>query len=225
MRGGGTYVRPFRERVQRLSLELMQFDVQIRDLRRTVRCGWTPASAGQDRQHTDEGIERAAGEFLSARRTSCAPPARPSRPACAARSESLSIEDIYRDRQRLVDEVRALVAPTSERMGLTILSSILLSGDKQGYIEALGRPRGPGRRDAIRGEGGGGARPRPPAAPTSPSSRSRRDYEIEKSHFRSEGMRVGRGGPLLRAAEGDLEPAGPRRAARRGDHRARRRSS
>src|SRR2546428_9519907 len=28
VRGGGTYVRPFREKVQRLSLELMQFDVR-----------------------------------------------------------------------------------------------------------------------------------------------------------------------------------------------------
>ena len=31
VRGGGTYVRPFRERVQRLSLELMQFDVKTPD--------------------------------------------------------------------------------------------------------------------------------------------------------------------------------------------------
>src|SRR5919106_6863819 len=28
VRGGGTFVRPFREKVQRLSLELMQFDVR-----------------------------------------------------------------------------------------------------------------------------------------------------------------------------------------------------
>src|SRR5213083_570349 len=28
VRGGGTYVRPFSEKVQRLSLELMQFDVR-----------------------------------------------------------------------------------------------------------------------------------------------------------------------------------------------------
>src|SRR5215208_5107094 len=28
VRGGGTYVRPFREKVQRMSLELMQFDVR-----------------------------------------------------------------------------------------------------------------------------------------------------------------------------------------------------
>ena len=28
VRGGGTYVRPFREKVSRLSLELMQFDVR-----------------------------------------------------------------------------------------------------------------------------------------------------------------------------------------------------
>src|SRR5438034_9438927 len=31
IRGGGTYVAPFREKVQRLSLELLQFDVRTSD--------------------------------------------------------------------------------------------------------------------------------------------------------------------------------------------------
>ena len=110
----------------------------------------------------------------------------------------LSIEDIYRDRQRLVDQVRALVAPDLERMGLTILSSIRNVGDKQGYIEALGRPRtAQVKRDAIRGEAE--AEQEAKAARYDADlaiERSRRDYEIEKSHFRSEGMRA--------SAEADL---------------------
>src|ERR687888_1670077 len=66
VRGGGTYVRPFREKVQRLSLELLQFD---------VRTGETYSMHGVPVQvdgvcmvkvdPSDEGIELAAQEFLS----------------------------------------------------------------------------------------------------------------------------------------------------------------
>ena len=31
VRGGGTFVRPFREKVQRMSLELLQFDVRTQE--------------------------------------------------------------------------------------------------------------------------------------------------------------------------------------------------
>src|SRR5437667_4238851 len=66
VRGGGTYVRPFREKVQRLSLELMQFD---------VRSAETYSMHGVQVQvdgvcmvkidSSDEGIARASEQFLS----------------------------------------------------------------------------------------------------------------------------------------------------------------
>src|ERR671934_1392174 len=66
VRGGGTFVWPFREQVQRLSLELMQFD---------VRTGETYSSHGVPMQvdgvcmvkvdPSDRGIDLAAQEFLS----------------------------------------------------------------------------------------------------------------------------------------------------------------
>src|ERR687891_1563153 len=66
VRGGGTYVRPFREKVQRLSLELMQFD---------VRTAETYTMHGVSVQvdgvcmvkidPSDIGIQLAAEEFLS----------------------------------------------------------------------------------------------------------------------------------------------------------------
>src|SRR5205814_5819949 len=66
VRRGGTYVRPFREKVQRLSLELMQFD---------VRTAETYTMHGVSVQvdgvcmvkvdSTDSGIQQASEQFLS----------------------------------------------------------------------------------------------------------------------------------------------------------------
>src|SRR5919198_809907 len=108
VRGGGTFVWPFREKVQRLSLELMQFDVRTQET------------------YTTHGAP-VGGQ---------------------------SIEDIYRERQRLVAAVRDLAEPALERMGLDIVSLTVRNiADKQGYLEALGRPRtAQVKRDAIRGE-------------------------------------------------------------------------
>src|SRR3954453_19981180 len=120
VRGGGTYVRPFREKVQRLSLELMQFD---------VRSAETYTMHGVSVQvdgvcmvkidGSDQGIGRAAEQFLSRGREDIV---RTAMQAVEGHMRtaigSLSIEDIYRERQRLVAAVRALAEPDLHRMGL-----------------------------------------------------------------------------------------------------------
>jgi flotillin len=201
VRGGGTYVRPFRERVQRLSLELMQFD---------VRSAETYTMHGVSVQvdgvcmvkvrSTDEGIEHAAEQFLSRGREDIVRTAMQAveghlRGAIGA----LSIEDIYRERQRLVAAVRTLAGPDIEKMGLEIVSLTIRNvSDKQGYLEALGRPRtAQVKRDAIRGEAEAereakAARYEADLAIES----SRRDYEIRRAGFKAEGRRA--------AAEADL---------------------
>src|SRR6059036_2165456 len=108
VRGGGTYVRPFREKVQRLSLELMQFD---------VRTGETYSMHGVPLQvdgvcmvkvdPSDEGIQLAAEEFLSRGRDDIARTAQQAveghlRAAVGAHS----IEDVYRDRAALVAKTK-----------------------------------------------------------------------------------------------------------------------
>jgi flotillin len=156
VRGGGTYVRPFREKVARLSLELMQFD---------VRTGETYSMHGVPLQvdgvcmvkvdPSDEGIQLAAEEFLSRGRDDIARTAQQAveghlRAAVGAHS----IEDVYRDRAALVAETKKLSGPDLENMGLDIVSlTIRAITDKQGYLEALGRPRtAEVKRDAVRGE-------------------------------------------------------------------------
>src|SRR5438128_2382872 len=158
VRGGGTYVRPFREKVQRLSLELMQFDVRSAE---TYTMHGVPVQVDGvcmvKVDSSDDGIEHAATQFLSRGREDIV---RTAMQAVEGHMRSaigaLSIEDIYRERQRLVASVRELAGPDIERMGLEIVSLTIRNiGDKQGYLEALGRPRTEQGRGGVRPRGGG----------------------------------------------------------------------
>src|SRR5437867_2529043 len=123
IRGGGTFVWPFREKVQRLSLELLQFDVRTAE---TYSTHGVPVQVDGvcmvKVDSSDEGIEHAAEQFLSRGREDIV------RTAMQAieghlRSAigSLSIEDIYRERQKLIAEVRGLAEPDLDAMGLSIV--------------------------------------------------------------------------------------------------------
>ena len=140
VRGGGTYVRPFREKVQRLSLELMQFDVRSAETYTMHGVAVQVDGVCMVKVNSsDEGIEHAATQFLSRGREDIVRTAMQAveghlRGAIGA----LSIEDIYRERQRLVAAVRTLAGPDLERMGLEIVSLTVRNvTDKQGYLEAL----------------------------------------------------------------------------------------
>jgi flotillin len=201
VRGGGTYVRPFREKVQRLSLELMQFDVRTAE---TYTMHGVPVQVDGvcmvKIDGADVGIERAAEQFLSRSREDIVRTAMQAVEGhMRAAVGALSIEDIYRERQRLVAAVRELAGPDLERMGLTIVSLTVRNvADKQGYLEALGRPRtAQVKRDAIRGEAEAereakAARYEADLAIES----SRRDYETRRASFKAEGLRA--------SAEADL---------------------
>src|SRR5947208_2328523 len=195
VRGGGTYIRPFREKVQRLSLELMQFDVRTAE---TYTMHGVPVQVDGVCMvkigGTDEDIERAAEQFLSRGRDDIIRTALQAveghmRTAVGA----LSIEDIYRERQRLVHAVREFAEPDLQRMGLDIVSLTIRNiGDKQGYLEALGRPRtAQVKRDAIRGEA---EAEREAKAARYEADRaieeSRKDYETRKAEFKAEGRRA-----------------------------------
>src|SRR5437762_14143927 len=156
VRGGGTYVRPFRERVQRLSLELLQFDVRTQE---TYTAHGVPVFIDGvcmvRIDSSEEGIEHAATQFLSRGRDDIVRTALQAVEGhMRAAVGGLDIEDIYRERQKLVVAARAMAEPDLHEMGLTIVSLTVRNiSDKQGYLEALGRPRtAEVKRDAIRGE-------------------------------------------------------------------------
>jgi flotillin len=195
VRGGGTYVRPFGEQVQRLSLELMQFD---------VRTGETYSSHGVPMQvdgvcmvkvdPSDEGIQLAAEQFLARGREDIARTAQQAieghlRAAVGAHS----IEDVYRERARLVEKTKELAGPDLHKMGLEIVSlTIRQITDKQGYLEALGRPRtAQVKRDAVRGEAEA-EREAKAARYTADISieESRREYEVQKASYKEEGQKA-----------------------------------
>jgi flotillin len=195
VRGGGTYVRPFREKVQRLSLELMQFDVRTAE---TYTTHGVPVQIDGvcmvKIDGTDAGIERAAEQFLSRTREDIV---RTALQAVEGHMRAAvgghSIEDIYRERQKLVAAVRELAEPDLHRMGLEVVSLTVRNiADKQGYLEALGRPRtAQVKRDAIRGEAEAereakAARYEADLAIES----SRRQYEVERAAYKAEGRKA-----------------------------------
>lgn len=201
VRGGGTYVRPFRERVQRLSLELMQFDVRTAETYTLHGVAVQADGVAMVKiAGTDEGIETAAEQFLSRTREDIV---RTAMQTVEGHMRSavggLSIEDIYRERQRLVAHVRELAEPDLHRMGLTIVSlTVRTISDKEGYLEALGRPRtAQVKRDAIRGEAEAEREAKAARYEADLAiQKSRRDFEVEKASFKAEGMRA--------SAEADL---------------------
>ena len=201
VRGGGTYVRPFRERVQRMSLELMQFDVRTAE---TYTIHGVPV--GVDGvcmvkiDGSDAGIERAAEQFLSRSQDDIVRTAMQAVEGhMRAAVGGLSIEDIYRERQKLVAAVRDLAGADLDTMGLRIVSLTVRNvADKQGYLEALGRPRtAQVKRDAIRGEAEAEREAKAARFEADLAiEQSRRDYETRKAAFKAEGLRA--------SAEADL---------------------
>jgi flotillin len=149
---------------------------------------------------SDEGIERAAEQFLSRGREDIVRTAvQATEGHLRSAIGSLSIEDIYRERQRLVQAVRELADPDLHRMGLAIVSLTVRNvADKQGYLEALGRPRtAQVKRDAIRGEAEAEREAKAARYEADLAiEQSRRDYEIRRASFKAEGKRA--------SAEADL---------------------
>jgi flotillin len=196
VRGGGTYVRPFRERVQRLSLELLQFDVRTQE---TYTAHGVPVFIDGvcmvRIDSSEEGIEHAATQFLSRGRDDIVRTALQAVEGhMRAAVGGLDIEDIYRERQKLVAAARSMAEPDLHEMGLTIVSLTVRNiSDKQGYLEALGRPRtAEVKRDAIRGEAEAEREARAARYQADLAiEQSRRDYEIQKAVFKAEGMRAG----------------------------------
>jgi flotillin len=201
VRGGGTYVRPFREKVQRLSLELMQFDVRSAE---TYTMHGVPVQVDGvcmvKIDSSDEGISRASEQFLSRGREDIVRTAMQAVEGhMRAAIGALSIEDIYRERQRLVGAVRTFAGPDLQRMGLEILSLTIRNvTDKQGYLEALGRPRtAQVKRDAIRGEAEAEREAKAARYEADLAIEdSRRAYETERARYKAEGLRA--------SAEADL---------------------
>ena len=149
---------------------------------------------------SEHGIEQAAQQFLSRGREDIVRTAMQAVEGhMRAAVGGLSIEDIYSERARLVAAVRELAAPDLESMGLQIVSLTIRNiADKQGYLEALGRPRtAQVKRDAIRGEAEAEREAKAARYEADLAiEESRREFEVRRAAAKAEGRRA--------AAEADL---------------------
>jgi flotillin len=142
--GGGTLVLPFIESAQVLPLEVYTLDLQVPDVLTAQGISISAQGQAQVKIGSDEsairmaaeqflgrggeGIKDVAGKILEGH--------------MRAALGSMSVEQLYQQRGDFSERVRQSASEDFNRMGLLILSFSLKDfSDKQGYIEALGKPR------------------------------------------------------------------------------------
>ncbi len=144
VRGGGTFVWPARERVQRLSLELLTVEVRTPEAYTAQGVKVMVDAVAQVKvKSDDESIVRAAEQFLSTgsetiRRVGL----QVIEGHLRAVLGTLSVEDVYLKRAEFAVAVKEASRPDFEAMGLDIISlTVRHVADEQGYLEAVGKPR------------------------------------------------------------------------------------
>jgi flotillin len=144
VRGGGAFILPIFHRVQKLSLLSHKLDVSTPEVYTeqgvpVLADGVAIIKIGS----SIEDVATAAEQFLS-------------KPIQALQAEAqevleghlrailgtMTVEEVYRNRDKFAQEVQAVAALDLKKMGLQIVSFTIKDvRDKHGYLEALGRPR------------------------------------------------------------------------------------
>ena len=156
LKGGATFVWPFYEKVDRMSLELITLDVRTPEVY-TIR--GVPIMVDGIAQikikGDDVSIATAAEQFLSKgieeiRRIAL----QTVEGHLRAILGTLTVEETYANRDIFAQKVQDVAASDLANMGLTIISFTIRDiRDNQGYLDALGKPRtAEVKRDAVIGE-------------------------------------------------------------------------
>lgn len=189
--GGGTFVWPIKEKVQRMSLELMTLDVRTPEVYTAMAVPVTVDGVAQIKVKGDDAsIALAAEQFLSRSREEVMRTLLQTLEGhMRAILGTMVVEEIYRGRQELARRVREAAAEDLGKMGMEIISLTIRNvTDSQGYLEALARPRiAQVKRDAVKGEAEAEweAQQARFAADTRIEA-ARRDMEISKAGFEAE---------------------------------------
>jgi len=192
---GATFVMPIKERVQRLSPELLTIDIQVPDAYTAQGIRISVDAVAQVKVRGDEqSVAIAAEQFLS----------RPTEDIGRVAHQvveghlravlgTVSVEDVYLRRQEIARRAREAAEADLARMGLEVVSlTIHQLSDSEGYLEALGRPRvAQVKRDAVIG----GAQAEREAqqvrfAAQTEIEAARRDHEVRKAEFQADVARV-----------------------------------
>lgn len=172
--GGRTFVFPVLERVDSLSLEIMTIDVTTPDVPTVQGVPVTVDGVAQIKIGSDaESIRTASIQFLSKTQEEIRHVAHETLAGhLRAILGTLTVEQLYRDREAFAQKVQEVSAEDMSHMGMEIVSFVIKDiSDAEGYLDALGRPRiAQVKRDAAIGE-----------------AEAERDATIESARARQEG--------------------------------------
>ena len=153
IKGGGTFVMPVIERINMLSLELLTIDVQTPAVYTLQGVPIVVDGVAQIKVRGDDiSISTAAEQFLSKAEEDIKNIALQTLEGhLRAIIGTLSVEEVYKNRDAFAQKVQEVAASDLVNMGLTIVSFTIRDiKDNQGYLDAIGKPRiAQVKRDAI----------------------------------------------------------------------------
>jgi flotillin len=144
VKGGGTFVIPVMEKVDILSLELLTIDVQTPEVYTSKGVPVRVDGVAQIKVKGDDiSIATAAEQFLSKAVDEIKNIATQTLEGhLRAILGTMTVEDIYQNRDAFASKVQEVAAGDMANMGLSIVSFTIRDiRDGQGYLEALGKPR------------------------------------------------------------------------------------
>ncbi len=144
VKGGGTFVIPVLEKVDRLSLELLTIDVQTPEVYTSKGVPVKVDGVAQIKIKGDDiSIATAAEQLLSKTIDEIKNVATQTLEGhLRAILGTMTVEDIYQNRDAFASKVQEVAAGDMANMGLGIVSFTIRDiRDTQGYLDALGKPR------------------------------------------------------------------------------------
>ena len=144
VKGGGTFVYPVVEKVDILSLELLTIDVQTPEVYTSKGVPVKVDGVAQIKVKGDDiSIATAAEQFLSKGVEDIKNIAMQTLEGhLRAILGTMTVEEIYQNRDAFASKVQEVAAGDMANMGLTIVSFTIRDiRDTQGYLDALGKPR------------------------------------------------------------------------------------
>lgn len=156
LRGGGTFVWPVVEKAEVMSLELMTLEVRTPEVYTAMGVPVQVDGIAQIKVRNDDvSVRTAAEQFLSKGEAQIRQTALQTVEGhLRAILGMMTVEEIYRERDKFAQRVQDVAATDISNMGLQIVSFTIRDiRDNQGYLDALGKPRiAQVKRDAVIGE-------------------------------------------------------------------------
>jgi flotillin len=144
VKGGGTFVWPVFEKVDILSLELLTIDVQTPEVYTSKGVPVKVDGVAQIKVKGDDiSIRTASEQFLGKATDEVRNIATQTLEGhLRAILGTMTVEEIYQNRDAFASKVQEVAAGDTANMGLTIVSFTIRDiRDSQGYLDALGKPR------------------------------------------------------------------------------------